>query len=454
MNIKNIFGIGSDKAFRDKLVQLVFPIMFQTFMLALVSATDAVMLGLLNQDSLSASSLGGQVQLVFSLFVNGIASGTGILMAQYWGKNDRDAVEHVLPITLRYMLPVGLAFTMLTLLLPSQIMCIFTNDAELIRLGAIYLRTVSLSYIFCAISQTYLTALKNTGRTSVCSVISSLAVVLNIILNAILIFGLFGMPAMGIAGAALATVISRAVELLLSIWQTSDPKQIRVRWKYFFSSRPLLSADFRKYTFPIVLALLVWGGAFTQYSVIMGHLGGDATAAYSIIGIVKNLFSCLINGLAGGTSIMMGNVLGTGDMEQAWEYSRRFFRLSIMVGIITGLAIIVMIPIITIIAPLSKTAEAYLRWMLVLCGINIMFNSFNRTILNGILFSGGDSAFDMYGNIGAMWCCTVPLGYLTTFFFHLAPPVVFIFISLDEIVKIPAVVHRYQEKRWLKNITR
>lgn len=440
--------------FYEKLFSLVIPIMIQSFMLSLVSATDAIMLGLVDQTSLSAVSLGGQVQFVLNMFVLGITSGTGIMAAQYWGKGDTRTIERVIPIALRFNLLVGGGFTAAALFAPEFLMQLFTNVDELIVSGAAYLRAVALSYVFCGISQIYLTVLKNTGKASKSSLISSVAVVLNIVANAVLIFGLFGAPKLGIVGAAYATVLSRGVELVWSMLETNKKDSVRVRWNWLFRKERELSGDFWKYTIPVLGAALVWGIAYTLYSVIMGHMGNDAVAANSITGIAKNLISCLIRGISGGTGIMIGNVLGMGDFDRAKDYGRRLTHLAIIFGILTGLTLMAISPLIIRIAPLTDTAASYLQGMLIFCGINIMFQSVNATVLDGIFCAGGDAKFDMVGNLFAMWSFSVPFGFLAAFLLKWPVMVVYCIVNLDEIVKIPAVYLHYKKYIWVRNITR
>ncbi len=439
--------------FYEKLVKLVLPLVIQAFMLALVSATDAIMLGLVDQTSLSSVSLGGQVQFVLNLFVLGITGGLSILAAQYWGKGDHKVLERLIPMNLRYMSLIGGAFTIATAFFPSLIMRIFTNEPALVAAGASYLRTVSLSYVLCGISQVYLTILKTTDRAATASRISSFAVVLNIIGNAILIFGLFGAPKLGIVGAALSTVIARATELIWSMIEVNRGI-VHVYWSRLFKKEPVLAGDFWKYTTPLLAASLVWGIAYTLYSVIMGHLGSDAVAAHSITNIARSLVACMTRGLGNGAGILVGNVLGTGNLPLAKEYGRRLTKISILGGIVTGLTLMALSPLIVRLAPLSPLAASYLQGMLLFCGLNLMFQSVNHTVLDGVFCAGGDSAFDMYGNIGAMWCFSVPLGFLAAFVFHLPPVAVYCIVNLDEIVKIPAVYLRYRKYIWLRDLTR
>lgn len=440
--------------FYKQLNSLVFPIMIQSFMLALVSATDAGMLGMVSQESLSAVSLAGQVQFVLNLFVTGIAAGTGIIAAQYWGKKDPDSIERVIPVALRANLICGVLFTLSAFFVPGALMRIFTNELSLIELGAAYLRVVSPSYLLCAVSQIHLIVLKNTGAAADSSRISSSTVVLNIVLNAVLIFGLFGFPALGVRGAALATSIARAVELGWSMWIVTRRRVVRVRWKRLNQRDPILAGDFWKYTSPVLAASMVWGIAFTLYSVIMGHMGTDAVTANSIVSIAKSLLSCLIRGVGGGAGILIGNLLGAGELEKAREYGGRLTRLTICIGCLSGGTLMLLSPLIVRVVGYGETASRYLQGMLLFCGVNMAFQAVNHVVLDGIFCAGGDSKFDMVGNIGAMWCFSVPMGFLAAFWLRLPVLAVYCIVNMDEIVKIPAVYIHYKKYIWLRNITR
>lgn len=440
--------------FYQKLKLLVLPITMQQFMLALVSATDAIMLGAVSQTSLSAVSLAGQIQFVLNLFISGISAGSGIMAAQYWGKKDTASIEEVMPIALRTNLIFSGAFTVFAAVAPEVLMRIFTSDPALIESGAVYLRAVSLSYLLCGISQIYLILLKNTGYATVSSRISCTAVVVNIICNAILIYGLLGLPALGIQGAAYATVAARLVELIWSYLETKQSGRVQVIWKKMFhAADAVLTKDFWRYTMPVLGAALVWGIAYVSYSVIMGHMGSDAVAANSITTIAKNMLSCLIRGVSGGAGVLIGNLLGAGELDKAKVYGGRLTRMAIVVGMTTGGLLMLISPLIVRFAPLSETAAEYLQYMLIFCGCNIMAQSVNTTVLDGIFCAGGDSKFDMKGNLGAMWCFSVPFGFFAAFVLKWPVMVVYCIVNLDEIVKIPAVYLHYKKYIWVRNIT-
>lgn len=443
-----------DEVFNSKLKSLVFPIMLQSFMLALVSASDAIMLGFVDQQSLSAVSLAGQVQFIFNILISSVTIGMGILTAQYFGKKDIPAIERIIPIALGTNFLLGAVFTLAAFFAPQAIMRFYTNVPELIARGGEYLKVVAPSYFLCAISQIYLTAMKNTGHAKRSSTIASSAVVINIILNAILIFGFLGAPRLGILGAAWATVIARACELVWAVLENRNPGFAKVRWSGVTRFDRVLFKDFWHYTTPALGAGLVWGVAYMLYSVIMGHMGSDAVAANSITSIARSLVICLTRGVGGATGIIVGNALGSGDLQKARDYAARLALLAVCVGIATGATLMAISPLVVRFAPLTQAAAAYLQQMLLFCGVNLAFQAVNHVVLDGIFCAGGDSKFDMDTNLIAMWCFSVPLGFLAAFLFKWPVWVVYCIVNLDEIVKIPWVIKRYFKYIWLRDITR
>ncbi len=440
-------------AFSKKLLTLVMPIAFQQFMLALVSASDALMLGMLTQDALSAVSLAGQITFVENLFFAAMTIGLSMFAAQYWGKQDKISVEKIFAYVMKITAVVSLAFFLAGLCFPNALMRIFTNEQPLIDGGAIYLRTVSLSFFLTGISQIYLCTLKNTGKAAKSSVISSASVIINIVLNAVLIFGLFGFPKLEIAGAALATVISRAIEVIWCILETAKKDCIKLKSSYIVHDDKSLRHDFWKYTTPVLGNEIVWGVGFTMYSVIMGHLGTDAVAANSIANIVKNLVACFCLGLGSGGGIMVGNELGAGKLELAKEYGRKLCKLSIICGAVSGLFLLAISPLILAVTDLSDTATGYLRWMLVMCSYYMIGKSVNGTTIAGIFCAGGDSKFGFLCDTITMWCVTVPLGMIAAFALKLPVLAVYFIVNLDEIVKLPAVYRHYKKYKWVKDLT-
>lgn len=422
----------------------------QQLLNALVSVSDAVMLGFLSQDALSAVSLAGQVQFVYTLFLFATMQGVSIFAAQYWGKGDRSAIEKTLGIGLKMSVLLSLPFSLGAILFPETLMLAFASEQALISIGSEYLRVVGVTYFLQSISQIYLSIMKNCGKASKCAAISGTSVVLNIILNALFIFGFN----MGAAGAALATVISKLIELIWAIFEMLKRDSIKIRAVYFIHIDKTLKTDFFKYTLPILGNEIVWGVGFTMYSVIMGHLGSDAAAANSIANIVKNLAICFCTGVAGASGVMTGGLLGRGELDKAKEYGSRLVKISILGGIISGAVILCVIPFVELFSTLTPTAQEYLKTMLVVCSYYVIGKAVNMTVISGIFPSGGDSKFGFACDAVTMWAVVVPIGLLCAFVLDLPVTIVYIIINVDEIIKLPAVYLHYKKYRWLNNLTR
>lgn len=442
------------RIFYRKLWGLVFPIAIQNLMTALVSASDAFMLGFVSQTSLSAVSLATQIQFVHNLFMLALTIGATTLAAQYWGKGDTDSVEEILAIVLKISMAVSVVFFIAAMFFSGFLMRIFTNDIRLIQAGIPYLRIVSVSYLFMGFSQIYLCIMKNSGRTAKSTIYGSVAVVINIGFNVIFIFGLAGFPAMGIAGAALATTVSRALELLLTIYENMHRSLVCVRLKYIRNSSKKLKKDFWHYTTPVLGNELVWGCGFTMFSVIMGHLGSDAVAANSVANILKNIIACVCNGIGIGASIIVGNELGKGEMERATEYGNRLFKLAVFAGAVSGLILLAVSPVLRIFTgSLSAQAHSYLKNMMYICTYYMIGKSVNATVIAGVFCAGGDTKFGLKCDAVTMWVILIPIGMITAFVLKLPIMVVYFIISMDEIIKLTAVYRHYKKYNWVRNLT-
>ncbi len=330
-------------------------------------------------------------------------------------------------------------------------MRIFTNEEVLNRLGVPYLRIVSFSYLLMGFSQVYLCIMKNSERTLRSTVYSSTAMVLNLIFNAILIFGFAGLPALGIEGAAYATLIAWLVEAALVLLENGRKVPVKIRLSCLIRADRTLQKDFVKYTLPMLLNELAWGCGFTMFSVIMGHLGNDAVAANSVANIVKNIIACVCLGIG----IMVGNELGSGNIERARLYGDRLSRLSIISGAVTGGIILLCIPLIMRLTfTLSDAAAGYLRIMLLVCSYYIIGKSINSTVIAGIFPAGSDTRFGLICDTVTMWCIVVPAGLIAAFILRLPVIGVYLVLNIDEIIKLPVVYWYYKKYKWLKNITR
>lgn len=446
--------MNEKKEFYKKLMALVLPIAFQQFMFAAVSASDALMLGFLSQDDLSAVSLAGQVQFVYNLFLIALTTGTTVLAAQYWGKKDSVAVEKVFAIVVRISMLISIAFFFATLFVPELLMKIFTPEDTLVKKGVIYLKMAAPTFLLTGISQIYLAIMKNIGNAFKSTVINATCMLLDVVLNALFIYGLWIFPTMGIAGAAFTTVVSRMVELTWILIDNGRKGDVHLHIKYVLHVHKMLHKDFWKYTLPVMGSQLVWGGGFSMYTVIMGHLGNDAVAANSIANIVKDLLVCICLGIAAGGGIVVGNELGKGALENAKLYGNRLIKMSLVSGIATGGILLCLSFLIVPLFNLSGQAASYLHIMLIMCSYYVAGKAINVTAVSGIFSSGGDTKFGFICDAITMWGVIIPLGFIGAFWLKLPVLVVYFILNSEEIVKLPMVLRHYKKYLWVKDLTR
>lgn len=439
------------RSLRKEIVRLALPIALQQFMTALVGACDAIMLGKLSQDAMSAVSLATQVTFVFNLFMFAFMAGENMFVAQYYGKGDYTGISQVFSLVTKICGCIAVVFLAGTLFFSEQLMRILTNEETLIVLGSEYLRVIGISYVFSGIAQTFLAIMKNCGAVNMSTLINGVMVILNIALNAVFIFGLSGFPKMGIKGAALATVLATVVQFLWSVGYVL----CRIRAVKFSlrSCEKKLFGRFWQKTVPLLINNLAWGIGFSMYSVIMGHLGTDAVAANGIANISKNLVVCFCLGLGNAGSIIVGNRLGADRLQEAKEAGGTLTRTAIIAGIVSGLVLIVLSPFITKMVDLTPTARGYLQKMLLICSYYIAGKSVNCMTIGGIFAAGGDSKFGMLCDSVTLWCITVPLGCICAFILKLPVMVVYFVLNLDEIIKLPVVYKHYKKYKWIKNLT-
>lgn len=443
------------KQFYRTFFAIVMPIAAQQLITAAVTMADTLMLGYVSQTALASSSLAGQVQFVLNMIYFGLGAGITILCAQYWGKGDVHAIELVLSIGLKISCAVGLLFFTGAVFFPEALMRIYTADAAMIKTGAEYLRIVGFSYLFLAISQPYLGALKSMERVKICTVIIGVALGLNILLNAVFIFGWIpGVPPMGIRGVALATVIARAVELTLCVITGERFKLLRLRPRLLLLRSRVLLRDFVRYSLPAIGNEFVWGLAFSTYSIIMGHLGEDIVAANSIVSTLRSLASVLGFGVANGTAIILGKQIGANNMAAAERDSKRLIWLTFLTSVFGSVVILICHPIVLSFMDLTVQAQAYLQVMIWISAVYVVGPTMNTCLICGVFRAGGDSRFGFICDLIFMWGICVPIGFIAAFALNLPPLWVYLILSLDEFVKMPVVFWHYKKKKWLKNITK
>jgi putative MATE family efflux protein len=330
---ENLVEFSENKLFAKSLFTLVFPIVIQNFISALVSSADIFILGAIGQRAISAVSLAAQYHFVFNLFIAGLTIGVSMLASQYWGKKDTAAIEKILGIGVRLSFFIAIIFFFGSLFFSKALMLVFTSDPELIETGSEYLMAVSPSYLFMGIAQIYLCILRSTERVKIGTLINSAALILNVCLNTLVVFGFFGFPKLGVRGVAWATSAAWGIDMIWCIAESARNKTVRLRPSAVFRRSGILFNDFMHYSLPVLANELVWGTGFTMYSVIMGHMGSDMAAANSVSTAVRNLAIAASLAVASGGGILLGKEMGQQQMEKAKKDAARLCKTALVCGI-------------------------------------------------------------------------------------------------------------------------
>ena len=445
----------SDRFIYTRIGVLTWPIVLQNLLSAAVTSADVVMLNFVGQVHISAVSLAGQYATVLFMVYYGLGTGATMLCSQYYGKGDLRAIEVVEGIALRFSLLISAMAALAAFIIPRQMMRLFTPDPELITIGAEYLRVVGVAYLCWGITEIYLSVLRSVGRVKIATALNASAFTLNILLNAVFVFGLFGAPRMGAKGVALATSVSRLVELTLSLLVSAHSSDVKLRPRCLFLSNKLLFRDFLKMALPALVNDVSWGLAFSMYSVIIGQfLGSDMVAANSFVSQVRSFATVLCFSIASAGGILLGHLIGEDRMDEADRAAKAVMRMTVLTGLLGGALILLTMRPVLAFARLTETGKGYLRVMLLINSYYVMGAAVNTTLIAGIFRAGGDSRFGMICDTIDMWCYAVPLGFLAAAVLKLPPLWVYFLLCTDEFVKWPWVLGHYRSKKWLKNITR
>lgn len=445
-----------NKSFYRGVFALLIPLALQNLTNVAVQIADVVMLRPLGEVALSAANLGGQVPFIITLAFFGLASGMVVITAQSWGKQDLLTIKNTLGIAMRFAAIIGLVFFLICCLFPTPIMRIFSSDPQVIAQGAKYLRILSFSYCFSGITVTYLNLMRSLHRVKISTAVFVASLIINIFFNYVLIYGKLGLPALGITGAAIGTLIARISEtVMVLIYNRRFNPIFRFKFSYVFTRNRQLSRDFFKYTIPVILNEVLWSAGVAACAAILGQLGSAVSGAYSVVSVVRQLSLVLCIGAANATAVILGKNLGEGRPDLAWRNSKRLLWISFATGII-GAAVVLIIrqPVVTSMTTLSATSRGYLDYMLFLLTVVVLMQSVNCTIVIGVLRSGGDTRMGLLIDGGTLWFGAVLLGFLAAFVFHLPVRTVFAILMCDELLKLGFCIWRWQSKKWIRNVTR
>lgn len=443
------------KEFYKTVFILVIPLAIQNLINVGVSSTDVIVMGKVGEKALSGVSLGSQIQFIMVLIFFGLTSGSSVLTAQYWGKGDIKTIEKVLAIALKWSFAIGLTFTIITHLFPAQLMGAFTNDPEVIREGARYLKIVSLSYVLTAITMVYLNTMRSMERVLISTFVYFCSLLVNLILNIVFVFGLMGLPRMGTFGSGLATFIARCLELIIVIiYNRKFNKIFHFQLSSLLKKDAVIMKDFIKFSLPVILNELMWGAGVSMNAAVLGHMGSAVTAANSAAQVARQLATVVAFGIASAAAILIGKALGEKKEEVARIYAKRLLTLNFFVSLI-GAAIVLMVrPVALEALNLTPEAKGYLSFMMFVMSYFVIGQAYNTIMIVGIFRAGGDTKFGLILDISTMWGCSILFGALAAFVFKWSVPIVYIILMSDEILKIPFSTWRYRTYKWLNNVTR
>ncbi len=444
----------TDRDFYQQMLKLALPIIIQNFISSFLNMLDTVMVGRLGETEIAAVGIANQYFFFFNMFMFGLCAGCGVFISQFWGKGDLPNIKRILGIGLGSSIAFALGFMILGLLVPGKIMALFNNDPLVIRLGAKYLKIVLASYLFTSITFSYNFALRSIGNTIQPMLISGLALVCNAFFNYLFIFGKMGAPAMGVEGAALATVIARVVEASILVVVIYKGKGALAA---SFKELTNLSLEFVKKSYrtilPVILNDICWGFGTMVYAAVYGRMGTQAVAAVQISNTVNNLFMVVIFGMSSAAAVMVGQSIGAGQERIGKEYAKRFSILAVVAGIGLGLLLATVSPLILDMFNLSKLARDYSQIILYIISVVFFIRVFDIILIVGILRGGGDARQALLIEGFTMWFIGVPLTILGAFVFKLPIYTVYALALLEEIAKGILGIIRLKSGRWINNVT-
>lgn len=440
--------------FYRQMFKLAIPIIIQNLLSAAVNSSDVIMLNYVGQSAISAVSLAANYSNILFMVYYGLGTGASLLCAQYFGKKNMQAIHAVEGIALRFSFAISALVALAAFTMPQRMLLLFTSDQELIAIGSSYIRIMGITYLCWGVTEIYLAILRSIGRVTISMTLNMLAFGLNILLNAMFIFGLFGAPKLGVTGVAIATASSRLIQLVACVIVSLLSKDVKLNPAYMFIRSKTLLNDFIHLSLPALGNDLSWSVAFSMYSVILGHLGTEAVAANSLVTVVRNVGSVFCFAIASAGTILLGRVMGQGELEKSKSYASGMLKMTVVAGAVGGVIVLAVTPFVLRFASLNDTAMHYLKYMLLINSYYIMGSAVNTALIAGVFRAGGDTKFGLICDTIDMWVYAVPLGFFAAFVVKLPVLWVYFLLCTDEFVKWPWVIHHYRKGEWAKNITR
>ena len=445
-----------DKDFYKKVLAIAIPMAMQNLINVGVSLLDTVMLGQLGEIAMSASSLAGQIGFTYMIMNLGLTAGAGVLTGQYWGRGDAASIRRVMTMTYKISMAFAAVFTVASFMFPAQLMTIFTKDAQVIASGAVYVKIMAFSYFISGFTMTSFNLLRTVGTVKISLYTFCASFFINVFFNYALIFGHFGMPQMGIAGAALATLIARFAEFVISfVFMFRFEKKICFKFRQMFDRTDKdIFALFMKHGAPVLCNEVLWSLGSSMLSVIMGHMSKEFVAANSICSVVFQCTSVVTQGMSAAASVLAGNTIGEGRYRLAKQQSLTIFVISIFLGVMAGgTTLLVAEPFVSFYNITQQTRDIAME-LLAAMAVLTVFQTISGINMFGTLRGGGDSKYVLFFDVSSMWLFSVPLGWLSGLVLGWPVWVVCVCLRSGDIFKCFGAISRIMSGRWIKDVTR
>lgn len=444
-----------EKKFYTTFLSLLVVISLQNLITLGVSLADNIMLGRYSELSISGAAIVNQLLFVLQMFVGGISSGVVVLGAQYWGKGETEPIRRIISLGMKLSMAVGILFFLAGRFATNGMLGLMTNDSAIIAEGAKYMRIISYTFILFAVSNTLVMSLRSVETAFIGTVMSLAAMVTNIILNYGLIFGNLGMPALGIVGAGIATVVSRIVELLIIlVYILFFDKKLKATLSTIFGFDWSYLRDYVKVSLPVVFSASMWGVAQAAQTAILGHLSGTAIAANSIATVIFEVIAVFSMCSASASSVIIGKTIGEKRLDLVKPYTRTFQVMFVILGVLSGVLLFLFKDLLLGFYAVSEETRQLALAFIIVLSITVIGSSYEYPVAGGIIMGGGDTKYAFIVDTIFMWGFVIPLSALSAFVWNLPPLYTFIFLKSDQILKCIPNAIRCNRYKWVRELTR
>ncbi|MBR3764358.1 MAG: MATE family efflux transporter [Clostridia bacterium] len=442
-----------DRAFYRTILILALPVVLQNMITIGVNMLDTIMLGTYGETQLSGASLANEFISLHQILCLGIGGGAAVLTSQFWGAKDIPAMRRVIVLMLRISLILGAVLGVAALLIPDLLMRIYADELPVIEAGVIYFRISAPAFVLTGVITPVTVVLRSARQVRLPLIASIISFACNLFLNWVLIFGHLGMPEMQIAGAALATVISRVIEAaILLVYLLVVDRRIGLRVKHFFLRCGDMLQPYVRYSVPVIVSDFLLGLGNTAVSVVIGHMGESFTAANAVVAQTVRLSTVANQGISNAGGVMTGNTLGRGDKETAYRQGVTFLVLSVLMGLLASVIILAVCPLVIGAYDFLPETRDIAYQLMYSVAVMVIFQATQSMLTKGILRNGGDTRFLMVADIAFMWLASVPLGALAAYVWGLSPFWIYALLKIDYIIKTVWCTIRMKQKKWMHGV--